>query len=280
MKDAPWRTEEPRDATSRVRKKFSPPRCTPLPRLARQSGAPRLWRALKPREAAQGSLPARRSRQSTRSTSRSRGPQPACSRRVAAVVASPARARTRASQAGRGGVFMTKQGRASLASHAHPHGHRWARWLAPGWSAPWPWCSSSASFSVRCVHNTSQPLGAACGALSLSPPQSKPILTPSRLTHSAPAADTRASPRRCPLASKRGRCCLQPARTSGKQAHTWGFPLSKSCQAAPLTPLHPRLPPPQGGAQRVAAPDADVLRVPRSAGGHRGACAGVLQHCS
>jgi hypothetical protein len=52
-----------------------------------------------------------------------------------------------------------------------PHGHRWARWLAPGWSAPWPWCSSYASFSVRCVHNTSPaPWSCLRSPLPVSPP--------------------------------------------------------------------------------------------------------------
>ena len=59
-------------------------------------------------------------------------------------------------------------------------------------------------------------------------------------------------------------------------AHTrpWGS-RAKVVSSSALTPC-PASAPPQGGTQRVAAPGADMLRVPRSAGGDGGACAGVL----
>lgn len=69
-------------------------------------------------------------------------------------------------------------------------------------------------------------------------PPAQPIPLSLCLPHSVPAADTRASPRRCPPASRSGRCCLQPARTSGARTQGLGVLEPKSCQAAhsPLAP--------------------------------------------
>ena len=202
------------------------------------------WRALTPRGLAQGGWTRHarppRIRRSTPSTSRSRGPQPACSRRVAPGLVRPAHARTPGPPTPGERVFScpkTDNAAARVCRLLTPSSRtrRWARSSAPGWSAPWHWCSSSACFSERCVHTWSLspllPWGTSC-------PPAQPIPLSLCLPHSVPAADTRASPRRCPPASRSGRCCLQPARTSGARTQGLGVLEPKSCQAAhsPLAP--------------------------------------------
>ena len=155
-----------------------------------------------------------------------------------------------------------------------PLGHRWARWLAPGWSAPWPWCSSSASFCVRCVPHTSQPpllrSRPALFAL-LKQPIHTPLLPPTQRAsrgHKSLAAAVSAS-------VKERAVLFAASPHEWYAARAWGFSSQSRVRQRPHR-LAPRLPSQQGGTQRVAAPDADVLRVPRGAGGHGSACAGVL----